>query len=119
MRNNHAGIPAQDKQPTTTRQLGRFSRQSADAGKESSCHFFSTQPNSSFRLIASLLEANEDLVEVQQSGLGDSLDLLYWNEDGRGYGAVEADQGYSFGAYSGLPAAEGEGGDVDSELAES
>src|SRR5467141_3792347 len=54
----------------------------------------------------------------EEEGFGDGADLLDRLKDRRGYISVQADQGYGLGADGGLPTAEGEGGDVDAELAE-
>src|SRR6266446_927398 len=56
--------------------------------------------------------------EAKEAGFGDGADLLDGLKDRRGYISVQADQGYGLGTNGGLSPAEGEGGDVDSELAQ-
>jgi hypothetical protein len=55
---------------------------------------------------------------MEEAGLGNGADFLDRFEYRRRYGSVQADEGYSLGPDSGLPAAEGEGGDVNAELAQ-
>lgn len=56
--------------------------------------------------------------EVEEAGFGDGGDGADGVEDGWGDLAVDADEGDGVGALVGGAAAEGEGGDVDAELAE-